>query len=114
MRWHLEPLAIFARQQRIGRGIGECLAVAVEGELLAEPEGDIAQVAQAGAEVADLDVGVRCRAALDAIEEVLDVPGLTVLAAGALLRFASPILDAPVLVVDDQGALVTVEGDAEA
>ena len=45
----------------------------VEGELPADAMGDVAQVAEPGAQVADLDVGVGLLAALDAVEEVLNV-----------------------------------------
>ena len=57
--------------------IVERLESGVEGELLAGAEGDVSQVAQPGAQVADFDVGIGLLAALDAIEKVLhvDVPG---------------------------------------
>ena len=73
--------------------------------------GDVAQVAEPGAQVADLDVGIGLLAALDAVEKVLDVARLAVRAGLALGAVA--FLDPPAFVVDDQRPLVAVEGDAE-
>ncbi len=66
--------------KRIGRGVVERLGRGVERQLLAGAVGDVAEEAEPGAQVADLDVGVRALAALDAIEEVLNVLRLAFLA----------------------------------
>src|SRR5271166_2950526 len=78
VRRHLESATVFAREQRVGMGLVERLACRVEGELLSRAKGDVAEVAQPGAQVADLDVGIRFRAALDAIKKVLHVACLPI------------------------------------
>src|ERR1035437_4976887 len=71
-----ELFAMVRRQVLVvHRIVGESLSFAVKDQLaLARPIGDIAQVNQAGAVVADGDVGVRRLAGADAVYEVRLVP----------------------------------------
>src|SRR5207245_8185199 len=63
-----------ARDQRVRfRVVEELLLLRVPAELAAEFASDVQQVANADRAVADLDVGIRLRAGLDALEPVLNV-----------------------------------------
>src|SRR5207249_1561748 len=84
-RGQFEALAVVAAEQLVRlRVVPDRLGRGVEVERPAGPVGDVAEVAQPGAGVADLDVGVGGLAVADAVEEVADVGPDDVLA-GRLL-----------------------------
>lgn len=73
---HLEPAAVRTREQFVCLRVVEGLACGVEGEFPAQAEGDVAEVAEAGAEMPDLDIRAGRGPVLHAVEEVLDMSGL--------------------------------------
>ena len=59
LRRHLEPAAVLAGEELVGLGVvGNDSVAASKVSLRPTPVGDVAEVAEPGAEVADLDVGV--------------------------------------------------------
>ena len=108
------PLLILSAPELHGRGVVEDVAVGrVAGECAADAVGDGAEVAEQGALVADLDLGVGRRAGADGGEEVGQVDGV---AAAAALLFDELVLaveDGPLVAGQDHRRLVAVEGDAE-
>lgn len=68
--------AVVPCQQHVGhRVLDELLRLRVELDRAADSVGDVAEVAESGADVADFDVGGGARTRADAVQEVLVVRG---------------------------------------